>query len=1558
MATARSRRPKVGARKPAPSAAKSKPLRPAGVAVAGIGASAGGLEAFTLLLKHLPVDTGMGFVLVQHLDPNHESALTHLLARATSMPVHEVTNNMKVEGNHVYVIPPNTSLSIAGSVLKLAKRSANHSPHRSIDTFFESLAADQHERAIGVVLSGTATDGTLGLEAIKAEGGITFAQDESAKYDSMPRSAIAAGCVDLVLSPENIARELARIARHPLLTSSDVVAATTRSEGTLHAEAEREADQHGGPQAALASGGRGTPRTDAAKARAEAAKPAQAADDGYRRILLLLRNHCGVDFSLYKSSTIQRRVGRRMVLGRHERLDQYADFLKGNTKELDALYSDVLISVTSFFRNPDAFDALKRKVFPKLLEKRAHDDELRVWTLGCSTGQEAYSIAMSYAEFVHDVPRPPRLQVFATDLNEALLEKARHGLYAKTLEQDVSPERLREFFVEEQGGYRIAKSLREQVVFARQNVVSDPPFSRIDLVSCRNLLIYFESGLQQKIIPAFHYALKPGGFLFLGASESVGGYTHLFEPADKKQKIFSKKAAPTPLFRLPLPSERRATDASGRRRPASLAAGAGQALPESMRGGLHAELSAQREADRIMVNQFAPPGVLVNEELQIVQFRGPTSAYLEPPKGKATFDLLKMAREGLLLPLRALLNKAKRENKPVRKDGVRVHGIGTAVRRVNLQVVPLTNLNERGYLVLFEPADASKAGIVATSSPTRVLNKTAQNRRIAELEGELAETRDYLQSVLEQHEASNEELQASNEEIQSANEEMQSVNEELETSKEELESTNEELVTVNEEMVNRNTDLNWANADLSNLQASLHTAIVLLDRNLAVRRFTPQAEQIFNLLATDLGRSLSGVRHTLQLPDLERLLRIVIDTVSVLEREVQDENGCWYTLRARPYLTLDNRVDGAVLMLVDIDQLKRSELSISAARDYAMAILRTARDPLLVLDRDLRVETANDAFYRLFKVTPQNTEGHLIYKLGNSEWDLPELRKLLEEIIPDSTVFNDYEVEHTFGSIGHRYLLLNARLLKNAAGEPARIVLGIQDITERRRNEELLNRRTEQFENLLNKAPVGIYFVDEDLRIRQVNPIAMPVFGDIPDLIGRDLAEVLHILWEPAEADAIVRLFRHTLATGAPYVIPEMIERRLDRGITECYAWQIERIPLPEGRQGVVCYFRDISAEVLARRELNDADARKNEFLAMLSHELRNPLSPILAAVQLLRMLPPSGNPIEAQAHAILTRQVGQLKLLIDDLLEISRISSGKMQLQQESIAVSSLAERAVETARPMIEGRRHALKVSLPLYPLWLRCDPARLEQVLVNLLSNAAKFTDEGGQIGLTVHQEGEAAVLRVRDSGVGIAPEMLPRIFDLFTQAARTLDRSQGGLGIGLSLVKRVVEMHDGTVEVTSVLNEGSEFVVRLPVGLPATPEPPAVPSKAPPAHMRLRVLVVDDAVDTTTLFSSLLVAAGHEPKVAHNGPDAVTAALEFLPHVMLMDIGLPGFDGFEVAQQIRLRPELRNTVLVAMTGYGQQSDRQRAHDVGFAEYLLKPVDFGRVQQLLALVMEKSS
>jgi two-component system CheB/CheR fusion protein len=1125
--------------------------------IVGIGASAGGLEAFSQLLKNLPVDTGMAFVLVQHLDPDHESALTQLLARTTSMPVTEVIHGTSVCPNHVYVIPRNTCMEIAGGVLKLRPREKAPGGHRSIDVFFESLAQDLREWAIGVILSGTATDGTRGLEMIKAEGGFTFAQDDSAKFDSMPRSAIAAGCVDRVLGPKGIAIELARIANHPFiaerLTQPSIQVSPSKTSG--HGKAASETS------------------------REESGPPITLEEQGFKKILQLLRTHRGVDFSLYKPNTIQRRITRRMVLNKQNGLDGYAQFLKGNLKELDLLYSDVLISVTSFFRNPDAFEALKLKVFPQLLHERAQDDPVRAWTLGCSTGQEAYSIAMAFTEFCDNIPRPPQLQIFATDLNEALLEKARHGLYSRSQIADVSPGRLKRFFTEEQGGFRVCKGMREICVFARQNVLSDPPFSRMDLISCRNMLIYIETELQKRILPNFHYALKPGGFLLLGASESVGAFPNLFAPADKKQKIFSKKPGSTLRYHLPVshdaPADKRGNVA---------------AKPLASSDSFAAELNAQREADRIIANHYAPPSVLINSDFEALQFRGSTKSFLEPPAGKASFNVLKMACGGLMLPLRAAINEAKKKEQLVQRKNVRLDGKGPE-RRVNFEVFPLKNLKERCYLIVFE--EVSKAGRPGRPSlseaPIESRNVTSksptsgESRRLAELERELAESRDYAQSLQEQHEAATEELQSSSEEVQSGNEELQSINEELETSKEEIESTNEELTTVNEELASRNTELNSLNSDLINLQTSTKLPIVLLGRDLTIRRFSPQAEKQFNLVATDMGRPFGKVRHDLDLPDLEAFVSEVIDSVRERECEVRDKQGRWHLLHVRPYLTLDNKVDGAVLVLMDINAIKESERSVIAARDFAEAIIRTARDPFLILDANLRVERANEAFYSTFKVSREESLGRTVFELDHGHWDIPKLRELLEDILPRHSFFNAFEVTHDFENIGRRTMLLNARTLSETNGQHARILLGIQDISELLHFQAQMRRSELRYRRLFEAGKDGVLIIDPRTRkILDANPFMTDLLGyPHQALLGKELFEIGLLKDEAASRTAFEELQRNGFIRYENLPLETQSGQRRDvEFVSNLYHEGGEKI--------IQCNIRDVTKRKHAERELSE----------------------------------------------------------------------------------------------------------------------------------------------------------------------------------------------------------------------------------------------------------------------------------------------------------------------------------------------------------------------------------
>ena len=931
------------------TAAEPETASPGHFPIVGVGASAGGLEAFTQLLENLPLDTGMGFVLVQHMAPRAHSMLSEILAKVTRLPVTEVKDGMRVEPNRIYVTPPDITMSLEQGVLRLTSRVEPRGAHRPIDDFLRSLAQDQGSRAIGVILSGTASDGVLGLQAIKAEGGITFAQEvATAKYTGMPESAIAAGHVDFVLSPEKIARQLARLAHHPFVTAPPPV-----------------------PEAEL-------PQEEGV----------------FNQILLLLKAATGLDFTYYKHSTIKRRINRRMMLQQVEKLEDYVRLLRENAEEVKSLYEDILINVTSFFREPEAFEALQQVVFPEILRNRAEDEAIRIWVPGCASGEEAYSLAMSLLEFLGDLAANVQVQIFATDIEDGVIDKARQGIYPEAISADVSPERLRRFFVKVPGGYQVSKTIRSMCVFARQNLIKDPPFSRMDLISCRNVLIYFGPVLQKKVIPVFHFALKSTGFLLLGKSEALSAYPELFTLVDKKLKIFLKKAAVPPhLVLSPLSAE--FSSAPGA--PGKMVRGAEEVV---------APADLQAEADRMILARFAPAGVVIDSDLRIIHFRGHTGRFLEPAPGEASLNLIKMAREGLQVELRAAVYAALKNNSQVRKEGLRLR-LNGRIGVVNLEVFPLrpAAVLERYFLVVFEDVTPPEPVPVEVAPKRATKGKPSpKDRQMAELQSELTATKEYLQAVIEEQETAVEEMKSSNEELMSANEELQSINEEMETSKEELQSTNEELATLNEEIDNRNQELFQTNNDLNNLLTAVQIAIVMLGPDLHIRRFNPIAEEMLNLIPGDLGRPIGDIRLKVEVPDLERVIQEVIDTLNIKELEVKDREGRWYSLRLRPYRTSDHKIDGVVLALVDVNLLKSSLEELQRARDYAQAIIATMREPLVVLDGKLRVVSANESYYRIFQTTPKETEGSFFYELGQGQWNIHGLRKLLDKVLPANRI--------------------------------------------------------------------------------------------------------------------------------------------------------------------------------------------------------------------------------------------------------------------------------------------------------------------------------------------------------------------------------------------------------------------------------------------------------------------------------------------------------------------------------------------------------------------------
>ncbi len=823
-----------------------------------IGASAGGLEAVGLLLRELPPDTGLAFIYAQHLDPHHESLLPDVLRRETPMEVVWAAPGESPQPNQIAVMPAGQILRLVRGRFELSPAGPDR-PTLPIDQLFRSIGEDQTTGSIGIILSGLARDGALGIAEIKERGGITMAQDESARQSGMPRAAVGSGAVDLILSPAGMAEELVRLAASSYLTDEGATAFTE-------------------------------PRTNS--------RPPHLT-----RIFKLLDEKFRVDFSQYKTTTTSRRIHRRMAMKRIDRLEDYLETLRKDPEELAELHHDLLIRVTGFFRDREVFDYLRDQVLPEMVETaRSEKQSIRIWIPGCATGEEVYSMAILLLEIIGRSESRVPIQIFGTDVSERALAIARTGLYPENVVQDISADRLSAWFSKLDGNYRINRQVRDLCVFARQDLTRDPPFSRLDLISCRNVLIYLDRDLQRRVLSVFQYALKPGGTLLLGNSETVGAAGDLFLLVNRRHKLYQKKLLPGRL-------------------PVELPLGGSGVLPYDSPQSItrtRAEDSSDlhslvREGDRIVLHEYSPPGVIVNGDLEILQFRGRTSAFLEPAPGTPSFNLLKMARKGVMAGLRSALTRSRKEDRPVREDGIRVEYDGKEVL-VDINVVPFNVVpNERHFLILFSESSA----MIEPPQPAR-LPGTSEDRDITRLKGELQATREYLESIIEDQEAMNEELRSANEEIQSANEELQSTNEELETAKEELQSSNEELTTLNEELENRNAELDRLNNDLVNLLASVDIPIVMLGNDLRIRRFNPAAQRMLNMIPGDVGRPVSDLRSTIELEDLDGLTAEVIETLTVQERDTRDRQGRTFRLRIRPYRTLDNKIDGAVITLISV----------------------------------------------------------------------------------------------------------------------------------------------------------------------------------------------------------------------------------------------------------------------------------------------------------------------------------------------------------------------------------------------------------------------------------------------------------------------------------------------------------------------------------------------------------------------------------------------------------------------------------------------------------------
>lgn len=1370
--------------------------------IVGIAASAGGLEAFTDLICHLPTNTGMAFVLIQHLSPTYESLLSEILGRVTEMPVRQGKDLMMVEPNEIYVIPPNTQMTLVDGMLHLSPRQKVKGKYMPGDAFFESLAAERGNKAIAIVLSGTDGDGSQGLKAIKVAGGVTFAQsDATAKFDSMPSTAVATGNIDFVLPPQAIAAELTKLSRSPFLFYSESL---------------------------------------------QIVQPSPKPSDALTTIFVLLRTSTGVDFTLYKSTTLDRRMQRRMLLYKLESLEDYAQYLQSHPAEVQALYEEILIHVTSFFRDPETFEQLKAQVFPTISQNKTADMPIRIWVAGCSTGEEVYSIAICLLEFFSDRATVPPIRIFGSDISETAINRARSGFYLESQMEAVSPERRHRFFVPlATGGYQISSAIRELCVFARHNLGGDPPFSNLDLISCRNVLIYLSDSLQERIMSLFHYSLNLTGFLLLGTSESVKTASDLFTSVHEPTKIYTRKLSLTrPLFSFTTSFHPIASVESQ------------QGVTETIANSF----DLAREADQLLLNRYVPVSVVVNEQMHILHLRGETDPYLKLSRGTTDLNLLAMAREGLTLSLRSAIYQAQTQNISVREEQIQIES-GERSTLLNLEVIPFQPVNSNAlyFLVIFE---------VVSPLVVSLRSATAENQEPEAVEGEIVQLRQalaaanqrellaqsHLQIVIQEHNNLNQSLRVANEEVLSSNEELQSTNEELQTAKEELQATNEELSTTNDELRSRNLQQNRDNSDLNNFVDSISVPILMLTNDLRIRRYTPAAQHLFNFIPADVGRPFNDLRTIFDVSNLEMMTLEVLETLNTKEQEIQTQAGYWFKLRIRPYRTTENRIDGVTIVFLDIDALKRHALALELALNYAESIVNTVQNPLVVLDADLRVNTVNRAFYETFLSSTSETEHSFLFELGNGQWNIPQLRSLLEDTLRNNRQIQDFEVEHCFEQIGQKTMLINACKLQRDDFN-VMILLSITDITERK-----------QFE--------------------------------------------------------------------------------------------AERAQLLE-------------QEKSARRLAVSANRAKDEFLSNLSHELRNPLNTLLGWTQILRTRTVNQDTV-TRALEVIERSARAQSQLIEDILDISRVMSGKLRLNTHLLDLRLVIQSALETVQLSAEAKN--IQIFSQLNCANLVGDPDRLQQVLWNLLSNAIKFTLSGGRIEITLEAVQGQAQIRVTDTGQGISADLLPYIFERFRQGDSSTTKAKAGLGLGLSIVRHLVELHGGTVQAESPgEGQGATLTVSLPLqGLPqdSTPndlepttlEPSLEVSNAPVTSLKgLQILGVDDDGGTRELLKFVLESYGAEVLSVASAREALFTLSENPSQydVLICDIGMPEEDGYWLIRQVRsLSAEAGGQIpAVALTAYAGKVDRQQAIQAGFQTHLSKPIEpLELIKAISALINSK--
>ena len=1321
--------------------------------IVGIGASAGGLGAMKAFFDALPSDTGAAYIVIQHLDPAHESLTAEILDRHTAMPAVQAAHGMKIVPDHVYVIPPNTYLTLDGYTCQLGDAVLHNGLRMPIDAFFRSLAKEHADRAIGIIASGAGSDGTLGLREVKGAGGIVLVQDpETAQYDGMPRSAIATHLVDVICPVEDMPAHLTRYLSHPYFGGS-------------------------------------------AAAPAETSKEAEKAS--LRSILALLQARKGCDFRSYKSGTIERRIARRMGLSQSKTKADYLAFLREHPGEIKELYRDLLISVTAFFRDPEAFEALDKSVLEKLVAEKPDEEPIRVWVPGCATGEEAFTLAILLTEQLERASKHNPVQIFASDLDETALSLARTGVYPASLLADVSRERVRRFFVKEDGVYRVSKPVREMITFAVQNVVTDPPFSRLDLISCRNLLIYLKSEVQRNVLGNFHFALREGGYLFLGQSETVSQNDALFTPIDKRWRIYRRAVVTQPGL-------------------ASFSVGAftPPRLIEPHQTSRPAEQTRLKElVQQQLLERYSPAAVLVDARNTVLYYVGPTARYLEQPSGMPSQNLMTLAHFELRAVLRSVLRSARSGADPqVFEDAQIKHGSERRTVRISARRLVAFGQPDPLLLVTFEDREEPRAAPPAAAAPSGKEAEVLRN-----LEFELSSTREELQSNIEELEAANEELQAANEEVMSVNEELQSTNEEMETSKEELQSMNEELTTVNSQLKEKVEQLATLNDDLSNFVASTGIATIFLDGGNRIGRFTPATKDLFNLIATDVGRPIADIRPKFVddhlLPDIDA----VLEKLQPVAREVVTEDGLTYLRRIQPYRTDTAGVGGVVITFTDITERLAQERSLRESEARFRHVLENAPDPMLILDQDGAVIMAN-------------REAQLAF-----EWDRTELQsKTVSDLVPG--------------------------LWERAGGD------GPGDL-----------------------APTeGVRHFEEDCDLF----IATRSGKRVPVIAGLSFVSIDGRLMISA-------------------VLHDITERkRIDDELHEA-----------------------------VERSINAA-ATKSRFLATASHDLRQPLQAM--AMRNAALLKTVDDPDEKHLLEEQQRSLFEMRTMLHSLLHVSRLDSGVIDVNPQDINLQTLFAEVASDFGTI--AARKGLDMQVEDGNLAVRTDRALLGQLLRNLVDNAVRYTEEGF-VRLVANEQEDGVRIAVEDSGPGIAEDQLSQIFEEFFRVEGERTDRDGGLGLGLSIVKRIADLLDAQVEVASKPGQGASFSLVFPRAA-TLPHPPSI--EEPVAEPRTGVVLHlddDEAIRKSTrlllsIEKAFVVLSAGSPEEAYEACEKQT------PDVIVADYHLgkdASASGDEVIAELRRRAG-RDIPAILLTGdTSNKVESLRKKDF---EIMIKPVEGKRL------------